>query len=156
MTKLDVETLEAVKNKLAFFNGQPATASQLEGWLDHEIKLGKMKYKQVIIVRTDMKMSPGRIAAEVAHASLSAYVGMVKRDFETKAIAEAWGEEGYRRAVLAVPHDLALLELSERVRTSEDPLPYFLVKDGSTLVALAIGPALAKSIDKLTRELSTL
>ena len=48
-------------------------------------------YKQVIIVRKDLKMSVGKISAQSSHASLSAYQKVMKTD---EKIAKEWEREG--------------------------------------------------------------
>ena len=55
-----------------------------------------MDYKQVILVRTDLKMSKGKVAAQVAHASTEATL----RSDDQKI--KAWRAKGMKKVVLKV------------------------------------------------------
>ena len=46
-----------------------------------------MAYKQVILVRTDLKMSKGKTAAQCAHASVEATLQLKKKN---RLIFSAW------------------------------------------------------------------
>ncbi len=39
-----------------------------------------MSYKQIIIIRKDLQMSPGKLAAQVSHASMAFLTNAVKRN----------------------------------------------------------------------------
>ncbi|RLJ06151.1 MAG: peptidyl-tRNA hydrolase, partial [Candidatus Aenigmatarchaeota archaeon] len=52
--------------------------------------------KQVILVRKDLKISKGKIAAQVANASLGAYKKTEKK------IREKWEKEGSKKIILKV------------------------------------------------------
>lgn len=47
--------------------------------------------KQVIIVRKDLKMSEGKLAAQCAHASIMSYMEAIKKD---EKIAKLWFDSG--------------------------------------------------------------
>ncbi|MFQ5800403.1 MAG: peptidyl-tRNA hydrolase Pth2 [Candidatus Hydrothermarchaeales archaeon] len=117
-----------------------------------------MEYKQVIAVRTDLKMSPGKMAAQVAHASLSAAEIARQRWGEWYT---AWKDEGQKKAVLKVGDEKEILELFRQARESN--LPYYLVNDAGltelppgTITTLGIGPAPNEGIDKITGHLKLL
>lgn len=108
--------------------------------------------KQVIIARIDLKMSPGKLAAQVAHASISAY-----RDARADAIHE-WVCTGMTKIVLQVSDEQSLLNLQKAAIKAK--LPNGLVCDEgrtelkpNTYTCLGIGPANEKDIDKLTGSL---
>ena len=61
-------------------------------------------YKQVIIVRQDLKMPKGKMSTQVAHASVDA---VMKSDKET---VEAWKDEGQKKAVLKVKDKRELIK----------------------------------------------
>jgi len=110
-------------------------------------------YKQVIVVRKDLKMSPGKIAAQVAHASVEAW----KR--ADKKVREAWEREGAKKVVLQVESEEELLELKKKA----GKLPVALIRDAGltevppgTLTCMAIGPAREEEVDKLTGSLKLL
>ena len=110
-------------------------------------------YKQVIVVRKDLKMSPGKVAAQVAHASVESWK---KAD---KKIKEAWEKEGAKKVVLEVQSEEELLELKRKSKN----LPTALIRDAGvtevppgTVTCLGIGPASEEEIDKLTGHLKLL
>ena len=55
-----------------------------------------MEYKQAILVRTDLKMGKGKIAAQVAHASVDATLKA------PKAIVKKWRDAGMGKIVCKV------------------------------------------------------
>ncbi len=112
-------------------------------------------YKQVIVVRGDLKLSPGKLAAQAAHASVNSY----KRS-SAKA-REEWEKEGEKKVVLRVDTPEDLLALYNAARNHK--LPAALVKDAGrtelppgTVTALGIGPAKENEIDKITGKLKML
>lgn len=48
-----------------------------------------MDYKQVIIARKDLKMSPGKLAAQVAHASMAFFTRWIKNN----TCLDEWGKD---------------------------------------------------------------
>ena len=114
-------------------------------------------YKQVIVVRTDLKMGTGKASAQVAHASISA---MEKAMCEKPDIVEQWKNEGMAKVVLKVGSEKELLELYETVKKR---FPTALIRDaGNTQVkagsitCFGIGPAKGTEIDKYTGNLKLL
>ncbi len=110
--------------------------------------------KQAIIMRKDLKMGQGKIAAQCAHASISA---MEKTD---KKIVEEWKAQGMKKVVLKVSSERELLELFSRAKRE---LPCALIKDAGltqiesgSITAIGIGPAEESKIDKFTKELKLL
>jgi len=108
--------------------------------------------KQAIVVRTDLKMGKGKVAAQVAHASLSAAEAARERK---AAWYDVWKEEGQAKIVLRVESEEELNALFRKARSSG--LPASLVEDrGLTQVepgsvtCLAIGPAPDAELDKIT------
>ena len=53
-------------------------------------------YKQVILLRSDIKMSTGKKCVQCCHASLGAYTKV------DKSIIKKWGLEGQKKVVLDV------------------------------------------------------
>jgi PTH2 family peptidyl-tRNA hydrolase len=110
-------------------------------------------YKQAIVVRKDLKMSSGKTAAQVAHAS----VGSLKNT--SSNVRESWEREGAKKVVLRVSDKAELLEIKQKAKK----LPTSLVKDAGmtelppgTMTCLGIGPALDEEIDKVTGSLKLL
>jgi len=109
--------------------------------------------KQAIVARTDLDMGEGKLAAQVAHASLMAY-----ESASTDAI-DAWKREGQTKVVLGVAGADALADLADRARRAG--LPRGLVTDAgrtqldpNTKTAVAIGPAPEADVDAITGDLS--
>lgn len=113
------------------------------------------KYKQVIVLRTDIEMSDGKKCAQSAHASLGSYKN-------TKpSVIKKWESEGGKKIVLTVSSEKKLLGLYEKAKKLK--LPRYLVKDGGhtevpvgTLTALGIGPEKNELIDEITGNLPLL
>jgi len=108
--------------------------------------------KQAIVARGDVGMSPGKLAAQVAHASLSAY-----EKADDAAIRE-WKRGGQKKVVLKSNDERTLFELKETAEAAG--LPAAIVRDAGhtqlepgTVTALAIGPAGDDAVDAVTGEL---
>ncbi len=111
-------------------------------------------FKQVIIVRKDIKMDKGKMAAQVAHASIEAY-----KKSDSKERAE-WEAEGSKKVILKVDDLKGLMKIHENVRGK---FPCSLIRDAGrtqlepgTVTVLGIGPCEEKEIDKVTKHLKLL
>ena len=111
-----------------------------------------MTYKQVILVRQDLKLPKGKLAAQVAHASVEA---VLKADKET---VKAWRNEGMAKIVLKVKDEKELLKFNQIAK--DEGLTSAVITDaGKTVVApgtktcLAIGPDDEGNIDPLVFDL---
>src|SRR3989338_3015694 len=100
------------------------------------------EFKQAIVVRTDLGMGKGKIAAQSAHASLSA---LEKTQQKNPQWAEEWKSQGQQKVVLKVNSEKELLELFEEAKKE---LPCALIKDAGhtqvesgSITCLGIGPA---------------
>ncbi|MFH1506582.1 MAG: peptidyl-tRNA hydrolase Pth2 [archaeon] len=114
-----------------------------------------MGYKQVILVRNDLKLPPGKLAAQVAHASVAA-VGKSKR-----ITVGLWNMHGAKKVVLKAAN-LEELEKYEK-QAKRAKLVTSLISDAGktvlkpgTTTCLAIGPFLESAIDKITGHLKVL
>lgn len=117
-----------------------------------------MEYKQVILVRTDLKMGRGKTCAQVAHASLGS--AELARKVAPKWL-KSWKEEGQKKVVLRVSGEEEMLGFYKRVKKAK--VPCYLVEDAGltelppeTMTTLGIGPAPNDLVDKLTGELRLL
>jgi PTH2 family peptidyl-tRNA hydrolase len=115
-------------------------------------------FKQVIAVRTDLNMSRGKIAVQVAHGSVSA---AEQARVNKQAIWRAWLREGQKKVAVKVASEEELLEL-RRMAVSHN-LPHALIRDAGmtelppgTLTVIGIGPAKTEIIDEVTGELKLL
>lgn len=111
--------------------------------------------KQVIIMRGDLPISRGKIAAQACHASLGSYKKADKRTIQK------WEKEGGKKVVVKVGDLKELYEYYEIVKATD--MPYFLVRDAghtelpqSTITCLGIGPEEDEKIDKITKDLKLL
>ena len=113
-----------------------------------------MTLKQAIIMRTDLKMGRGKIAAQSAHASVAA-LGKV-----TASAYSAWVSQGMKKIVLKIGSKKELLDLFMRAKKM---FPTALIKDAGmtqvtpgTPTCIAIGPAEEIDIDILTKDMKLL
>jgi PTH2 family peptidyl-tRNA hydrolase len=109
--------------------------------------------KQAIVARTDLGMGTGKLAAQVAHASLSAY------ESAGSSTQGDWKSGGQKKVVLKGSGESELQRLADEAR--REGLPYALLRDAGhtqldpgTLTALAVGPGEENVVDKVTGDLS--
>ncbi|ELZ91895.1 peptidyl-tRNA hydrolase [Haloferax mucosum ATCC BAA-1512] len=109
--------------------------------------------KQAIVARADIGMGQGKLAAQVAHASLSAY-----EDTDTQT-RKRWKGEGQKKVVLKANGESTLFELAEKADRAG--LPNAIIRDAGhtqldpgTVTALAVGPAEDDLVDRVTGDLS--
>ena len=113
-------------------------------------------FKQVIIVRTNIKMTKGKIAAQVGHAAVSA------SEYARKNRPEWWSpwiREGQCKIVVKAKSEYELLELERKARNAG--LPTALITDRGltelppeTMTCLGVGPAPSDKVDIITGNLS--
>jgi peptidyl-tRNA hydrolase, PTH2 family len=112
--------------------------------------------KLALIVRTDLDMGRGKIAAQVAHAAVAAVLATAGTpDFA------AWLDDGQPKVVLKAASAGELDEIAGQGRAGG--LPVELIRDAGrtqvepgTLTCCALGPAAAERIDVVTAGLSLL
>ena len=120
--------------------------------------------KMVIVLRKDLNMRKGKMAAQASHAAQEALIDRSTGAPQLKSNPEIllWLAADYKKVVVSVNSEAELLALSERAR--QLGLNHHLVKDlghtefhgVETFTALALGPAQADLIDSLSGELSLL
>ena len=105
--------------------------------------------KQVIVVNRALGLPPGKMAAQVAHAALGAFLS-AKRGEQIR-----WLEAGMPKVVVECGSERDLLDIL--ARAERDGLACMLVRDaGRTVVqagtptCVGIGPDLAEKIDPIT------
>lgn len=125
-----------------------------------------LEFKMVVLVRKDLNMSVGKIAAQVGHAVYELQHNIFTTDDgmkfdELDELSDEWYEEGGRIVVLAVnsldelehyaqqaeKHGLNIAKYSDAGVTEVAP---------NTITVLGIGPALASDIDIVTGGLPAL
>jgi len=117
--------------------------------------LTKKPYKQVILIRGDLKLPKGKAAVQAAHASVDA---VLKSNSE---IIKKWRKEGMAKIVLKVKDEKDLLKYFQQAK--DNGLVASLITDaGRTVVApgtktaVGIGPDEEEKIDKITENLNIL
>lgn len=110
------------------------------------------QFKQVVVLRDDLDLSSGKAAAQAAHASGFA------ADRADPEVRNEWLESSAVKVILAADDEQHLRQL--RDEASDAGLPTSLVSDEGrteiqtgTTTALAIGPATADAVDRITGNL---
>ncbi|KAG8459871.1 hypothetical protein KFE25_014434 [Diacronema lutheri] len=112
----------------------------------------------VLVVRTDLRMTKGKIAAQCCHGALGAY--QLAAQTSPNALAR-WERSGCAKVALQVGSDAELIAVYRAARLHH--LPHYLVVDagrtqiepGSKTVC-AVGPAAVSAIDAITGALKLL
>lgn len=133
--------------------------------------------KQVLIVRKDLNMRKGKIAAQAAHASMKVildmmYCGFADEDgnksdtrmliLRDKPEVEEWLDGSFTKICVSVDSEQELLDKYYDAR--EAGLNASIIRDSGktefngvpTYTVVAIGPNYAKDIDKITGNLKLL
>ena len=112
----------------------------------------KMLYKQVILVRGDLKLPKGKLSAQVAHAAVDATSKSDKR------VVDLWKKEGGKKIVLEVKDEKELFKY--RQMAEDFGLKTALITDAGhtvvepgTITCLGIGPDEEEKIDKVSGKL---
>lgn len=112
-------------------------------------------YKQVIIVRQDLKLSAGKLCAQVAHASLGSFKKVPGK------LSAMWDKQGSKKVVLKTEDLKTMVEIYEEAKRAG--LACFMVKDAGrtqippgTITAVGIGPDDEEKIDKVAGKLKML
>lgn len=112
-----------------------------------------MEMKQAIVARTDVGMGKGKLAAQVAHASLSAYEDADERT------RRAWKGAGQKKVVLKASGESQLFELADRAE--REGLAHAVIRDAGhtqlepgTVTCLGVGPGPEEAVDRVTGDLS--
>ncbi|MAE13413.1 aminoacyl-tRNA hydrolase [Candidatus Woesearchaeota archaeon] len=117
--------------------------------------VAKTAYKQVILVREDLRLPKGKIGAQCAHASVEAVLRAPSSD------VKAWRKEGMKKVVLKVEDERELYRYIQQAKDLGMTTALItdagrtVVEPGTTTVG-SIGPNKEKDIDKITEKLSLL
>eukprot|EP00828_Plagiopyla_frontata_P011202 TRINITY_DN1616_c0_g1_i4.p2 TRINITY_DN1616_c0_g1~~TRINITY_DN1616_c0_g1_i4.p2 ORF type:complete len:208 (-),score=59.80 TRINITY_DN1616_c0_g1_i4:87-710(-) len=116
---------------------------------------------KVILVRMDLKMGVGKIAAQTGHAVLGAYKESINQGDQYAVNVTNWECQGQPKIVLKVNSLEQLLELQKKA--SEAQLITDVIHDfgktqvePNTITVCSIGPAPSEEIDKITGALKLL
>ncbi len=110
-------------------------------------------FKQVIVVRGDLKLSPGKLAAQVAHAAVSAA--------QKSPHKKAWMHQGQKKVVVGCDNLKDLKDIYAVARKAGHATA--LIEDAGrteiapgTVTCLGIGPGLETELDEITGKLKLL
>lgn len=115
-------------------------------------------YKQVIVVRNDLKMGKGKLAVQVAHAAVSSAetTRITRREW-----FDNWYEQSQAKICVKVDTEKELRVLKGRL--DEMGIPNSLIQDAGltqlepgTTTCLGIGPLPANTADRYTGDLKLL
>ncbi len=111
-----------------------------------------MELKQVILVRQDLKLSPGKMAAQVAHAAVQC---VMKSD---NGLIRDWHSRGAKKVVLKVKDDAELHKYEQIAK--QMGIKTALITDAGhtelqpgTETCLCLGPEKEDKIDDVTGHL---
>ncbi|XP_019432243.1 PREDICTED: peptidyl-tRNA hydrolase 2, mitochondrial isoform X2 [Lupinus angustifolius] len=119
---------------------------------------GDQDLKMVLIVRQDLKMKPGKIASQCAHAATGMYAELMQSG---RSILRRWEQCGQAKIVVTCRNQQEMNNLKEAADSIG--LPTFVVADaGRTQVlagsktVLAVGPGPKSIVDSVTGKLPLL
>ncbi len=109
---------------------------------------------KMAIVTPELSISDGKLAAQVAHASVECALRLNKKN---PSLLQKWLDEGQKKVVLTAPEE-ELTRLQNKA--SSMGLCTALIKDAGrtelppgTITALAIGPGKEHDVDHITGQL---
>ncbi|KYK28406.1 peptidyl-tRNA hydrolase [Thermoplasmatales archaeon SG8-52-1] len=116
------------------------------------------EYKMVIVTRKDLPLSPGKLAAQVAHAAVVCALDTKKQNSKW---FNKWQNEGAKKAVVKVETIKDFYPLKDKAEKLK--IITTLIEDAGhteipagTLTVLGIGPAPCNLIDQVTGNLPLL
>lgn len=132
--------------------------------------------KMVIVVRKDLNMRKGKMAAQVAHGVMKVWFDRMVEPWnptvgEGYVIARKtgltdemieWKETDYTKVVVSVDSEQEIYDLAEQAKEAD--IPYAVIIDNGftefagkkTTTCIAIGPAKSEVIDPITGDLKLL
>ena len=112
--------------------------------------------KMVFLVRQDLKMGAGKIAAQVAHAAIGLYDDIFEgENIYQKNALDYWFNLGQKKVVLKADNLNIMLEVVKKCK--ELKLQYCMITDAGhtqipagSVTVLGIGPDISEKINKVT------
>lgn len=115
--------------------------------------------KMVIVVRTDIPMGKGKIAAQCAHAAVSCCQKVTSTKYQQAF--NSWLLLGQPKIILQISNEESILNLAKNAHKAK--LPFAVIKDAGrtqlqpgTITVIGIGPAPKEHIDIITSSLKLL
>lgn len=122
--------------------------------LSHNFNL-KQNMKMLLVVRNDLNMGKGKIAAQCAHAALEGYLRAIKTHPE---IVRRWKRSGQMKIVVKVNNEAELLQLDSTCKSMG--ISSAIIQDAGhtqvepgTRTVLCIGPGPEDAINKVAGHL---
>ncbi|XP_055677162.1 probable peptidyl-tRNA hydrolase 2 [Lutzomyia longipalpis] len=116
------------------------------------------EYKMILVVRNDLKMGKGKIAAQCGHAAVGAFQSAMRK---IPHIVRRWENSGCAKIAVKVESEEELMQIRHRANALQ--LSTCLIRDAgrtqiepNTKTVLAIGPAPCQEVDKVTGHLKLL
>ncbi|TWU75691.1 hypothetical protein ED733_007433 [Metarhizium rileyi] len=119
--------------------------------------------KLILVVRTDLGMTKGKIAAQCSHATLACYkaLGRSAPDSAERKLLRRWEKRGQAKIAVQVKSEAELMDL--RLRALDAGLTVEVIQDAGrtqidpgSLTVLGVGPAPKSAVDKITGHLKLL
>lgn len=125
--------------------------------------------KQIIVIRKDLNMSAGKLAAQVSHASLGCLTNLMTKEINEKEIKyildvsnnislDKWLSHRFTKVVLYVKSEEALLNL--KTKADKNNINNCLIKDVGfteftepTYTCIGLGPDFPINLNKITKKL---
>lgn len=112
----------------------------------------------ILVVRNDLKMGKGKIAAQCGHGAVGAYKSAVK---SMPAVVRQWENSGCPKIAVKCESKAELLEI--RRQAKEHNFNICMIRDAgrtqiepNSITVLAIGPAKVSDLDHVTGHLKLL
>lgn len=129
--------------------------------------------KQIIVMRTDLNMRKGKMAAQASHASMAVILNMMESEYNelyerrhltipNGSALDAWLNGPFKKICVGIDSEQALNDLFDRVQAANIPVSKIidsgLTEFGGekTLTCIAIGPDYPENIDPFTKDLKLL
>lgn len=111
-----------------------------------------LETKMVIVARKDIKLSAGKLAAQVGHASVDC---ALKAQRHQPDVFQRWHAEGQKKVVVKAENERQLFQL--KLEAERLGLTTALIADAGhtelppgTITVLGVGPGRGLDIDKIT------
>ncbi|KAK5989303.1 Peptidyl-tRNA hydrolase 2 [Cladobotryum mycophilum] len=123
----------------------------------------KEECKLVLVVRTDLGMTKGKIAAQCSHATLACYKKLARAepDSPERKVLSRWERLGQAKIAVQIKSQEELLELQKKAR--ELGLTAEVIQDAGrtqieagSMTVLGVGPAPKSLVDQVTGHLKLL
>ncbi|KAH8373086.1 hypothetical protein KR009_011634 [Drosophila setifemur] len=138
----------------------PTSSNILAKFLSNNVALSKST-KLALVVRTDLKMTKGKTAAQCAHAAVMCYQSAALGAKQQRAVLKLWCSLGQPKIVLRVDNCKELNELERKACNAN--VVSAMVRDAGrtqlesgTETVLGLGPASTNELDKLVAHLKLL